>query len=351
MNLYQEARYVIKNNTTKHGITAGSTHFRDVWARDALYAGWGAINAEEYEGIKNTLTTLTAHIKDGQVPLRYGRKSMAKVFFGLPTSTGAVYGNDKTSDHALDLNSLYLITLEHYLEATQDQELKDTTKISAAADWLTKQQNNDGLLNEGKYASWDDALKKQAPSIYNNALGYAALQAAARMTDDERYETAAKKIKQASTQLYNGTYYDAWKDMRVMDVPGNLLAIHTGLADKKQTRSILEHLDAQKKQHGDELPKTNYPCYPAHTTYYPFYLVGMGDYHNQGPYWSWVAALEALVREDKQEALHATINDWVCKAGGIHEIYDGPGTPTKRLFYESERDFSWTAGLILAAKK
>ena len=352
MNLYDESRRVLRQNTTPAGITAGSTHFKDVWARDALYAGWGAIAANDHTGIHNTLRTLQTHMSEqGQVPLRYGRQSMAKVFLHLPTSTGPVYGNDKTRDAALDPNSLYLITLEKYLDATGNKELRDTKKISAAADWLLTHTDNDGLLTEGKYASWDDALKKQAPSIYNNALAYAALRAAARMTKKQRYKKAAQRVKQASAKLYNGTYYDAWIGMQVMDVPGNLLAIHAGLAGKHERESILAHLDEQKRAHRHRLPKTNYPQYPLSATYYPFYLVGMGDYHNQGPYWSWVAALEALVREDRREHLHGTLAQWVQDSGSIHEIYEKPGAAADRLFYESEKDFSWTAGLILAAKQ
>ena len=352
MNLYTQARNTLQDNTNKHGITAGSTHFKDVWARDALYASWGAIPQGLLEGPRRTLHTLQEHqSKQGQIPLRYGRTSMKRVFFHLPTSIGAVYGNDKTNDPALDPNSLYLITLEKYLQATKDEELRNTKKITLAAEWLLKQTNQDGLLAEGSYASWDDALKKNAPSIYNNALAYAALKAAARMTKNNSYKAAAKRIQQSSKQLFNGEYYDAWSEMPVMDVAGNLLAIHTGLASEEEEKQILQALDQYKQANNDELPKTNYPRYPRKTTYKPFYLVGMGDYHNQGPYWSWIAALEAIVRKDEKQEIHDTLAKWVKESGSIYEIYSKPAKPTKRLFYQSEKDFSWTAGLILAAKK
>ena len=349
MNLQQQARHVLQKNTTPQGIVAGSTHFNDVWARDALYASWGAINQELLQGPRNTLRTLKTYTsKHGQIPLRYGTTSMKRAFLHLPTKTGPVYGNDKTSDPAIDPNSLYLITLEQYLDKHLDEELRDAKHIQQVADWLLEQTNQDGLVDEGSYASWDDALKKNAPSIYNNALAYAALKAAARLTKTSRYKAAAKRIQQSSKQLYNGKYYDAWIDMPVLDVAGNLLAIHTGLANKQETTHILEALDKHKQANNDQLPKTNYPRYPRKATYTPFYLVGMSDYHNSGPYWSWIAALEALVREDKREEILTTLNNWTDLAGGIHEIYSKPGKPTKRLFYQSEKDFSWTAGLILA---
>lgn len=350
MNFKQQARNTIKHNTNKHGIVAGSTHFKDLWARDALYASWGALEEEILEPVRKTLHTLKKHTSThGQIPLRYGRISMKRVFFKLPTKIGAVYGNDKTNDPAIDPNSLYLITLEKYLQHHTDETLRNTKHISAVADWILERSDKDGLITEGKYASWDDALKKEAPSIYNNALAYAALKAAARMTKNKRYKAAAKRIKQSSKKLYNGTYYDAWIGMNVLDVAGNLLAIHTGLADTKETQSILEHLDECKNKHQHALAKTNYPRYPKSNVYTPFFFVGMGDYHNQGPYWSWISALEALVREDKREEIIRTLRTWAQSSGSIHEIYSSPGKATNRLFYTSEKDFSWTAGIILSA--
>ncbi len=349
MKLYTNCKRILENNNFQNGFVAGSTHFKDLWARDALYASWGALVIGLTEPVKNTLLTLQKNMKDGQVPLRVGRKSLTKVFLGIKNQRGAVYGDDKRNNNALDPNSLYLITVEKYLLATNDTSVRDTQKIIAAAEWLLAQdKNNDGLLEEEWYASWDDAIRKEGASIYNNALAYAALKAVARMTRITRYDKEAKRIKKSSAQLYNGTYYDAWTGTRVLDIPGNLLAIYCGLADTKEKERILKEIDRQRNT--DVLLRTNYTKYSFAKTAWWYGLFGMNDYHNKGPYWSWIAALEALVREEKTREIHAALQEWN-GTNTIYEILQGPKKPVKRLFYQSEKDFSWAAGLILAGKK
>lgn len=46
MDLYERAHKTIKKNFTNKGLVAGSTHFSDLWARDALYACWGLHDKE-----------------------------------------------------------------------------------------------------------------------------------------------------------------------------------------------------------------------------------------------------------------------------------------------------------------
>ncbi len=110
--LRAETDAILRKNATAHGFVAGATHFRDVWARDALFACWGALRAGMYDEVRRTLQTLGQQVRNGQVPLRYGRQSMRCVFLGLPTTIGPVYHNDKTNHAALDPNSLFLITLD-----------------------------------------------------------------------------------------------------------------------------------------------------------------------------------------------------------------------------------------------
>lgn len=333
---------VLERTSGKQGFTAGTTHFQDLWARDALYASWGAKGtAHEKTGLRTLSMLRKSMSAQGQVPLRVGRLSMIKNLLGLRGKTGALYKNDKSKDPALDPNTLYLITAIKY--GLEDESLRK------AAAWLVERQQDD-LLLEGSYASWDDALKKNSASLYNNVLYVHALEQLGRHLSDNRYAQQARRSKKALQQLWNGTFFDAWKGRQVMDVPGNLLSILLGVATKKQTTSILQHLSEQKK---GTLPKTNYPDYPWKDTYYPFYLVGMADYHNSGPYWSWVAALEAWARsknKEKQEAqrIHEKLLELFNEYGTIHEIYDEKLKPVKRLLYNSEKDFAWTAGIILA---
>ncbi len=333
---------------------AGATHFKDLWARDALYASWGALAVDETQPVLHTLQTLEKHQKDGQIPLRVGRKSELAIFLGLPSSKGAVYKNDKTADPALDPNSLYVITAERYTDATGKSAVS-AKSIEQAMEWLANQDtDNDSLLEEGSYASWDDCLKKRGASIYNNACYYGALRAAAKLTGNATYIKTAKKVRKAANEvLWNGSSYDSWKGRHILDVAGNLLAIEYGMTNATQTNSILSSIAKDMEASGDALPRTNYPAYPWTDVYFPFYLVGMGDYHNNGPYWTWIAALDAKERLTHGDAAQGekelqTLGAWVNKTGVI-ELYSAPEKPLHRLFYSSETDFTWGAGMILYA--
>ena len=353
-----QAAEVLRKNSTQRGILAGATHFRDLWARDALYASWGALKTGMIAPVKATLDTLTKYQKDdGQIPLRVGRKSMLAVFLGLPAKTGAVYNNDKNKAPALDPNSLYVITLHEYLKKMGDHTYIDAhmKNIHLAILWLTKQDpEREGLVKEGPYASWDDSLKKHGASIYNNALFYAALKSAAVLTTDPLYKKLAEKTKQkVDERLWKNDHYMAWEARDVMDVAGNLFAIYTGLATDEQAAKILEKLN--KLKGARTMPHTGYPEYPARDVYFPLRLIGVYDYHNQGPIWSWLAAFEAIVRQERgdkknSERIMNELERFIKRSGRIYEIYNEDGTPTRTRFYKSEKDFSWTAGMILLTK-
>ena len=345
---------VLAANITKKGFTAGKSHFNDVWARDALYASWGVISSHP-SWAENTLSTLQAHMQNGQVPLRVGRQNMVNVFLGLPTSHGPVYTNDKNKDVALDPNSLYVITAAKLVENKPSVKEIYEDSVSRALEWLARHETNE-LLTEGSYASWDDALKKQGVSLYNNVLYAAALRKASKAFD-LTYSAKARRVEERITSaLWNETYFNAWRGRKACDVAGNLLAVYFNVGSRSQHQTILSHVDDQQHAHKDSFLKTNYPSYHLTDTYLPFYLLGMQDYHDQGPYWTWITALEHLVRSRVNEDLSRVSNakrldEWIQDHGVIPEVLDQDLSPLKRLAYESETGFSWTAGLILAAQE
>ncbi len=345
---------VLEKNSGPHGIVAGSTHFNDVWARDALFSSWGALHSSLTEPVRTTLDILTKYQHNGQIPLRVGTKNIVLALVGKPGKQGPVYSNDKSSDPALDPNTLYIITLWRFAKNDPHYVRRHEENIRQALGWLETHEHNN-LLREKPYCSWDDALRKKGASIYNNALYYAALIAAAIMLRDETLHDKAQRVRaQVQEELWNEEYYNAWEGKKVLDVAGNLLAIYTGLAKGKE-QTILESIMSAKKEAKDTLPKTNYPKYSFGDVYPPFYALGMADYHNSGPYWSWIAALEALVRaEHGQKGIARALLDELkannARSQGIWEIYDSEGQPIKRLAYTSEKDFSWTAGMMLLAE-
>lgn len=343
---------VLSRNITDDGFTAGDSHFNDVWARDALYACWGVLETHQ-SWVKHTLSTLQDHMRDGQVPLRVGRQNMINVFLGLPTSHGPVYTNDKNNDIALDPNTLYIITAAKLVEKTPSLQEQYEDSVTNALEWLNRHETNQ-LLREGRYASWDDALKKQGASIYNNALYVAALRHASQAFEVDCADEARRVENRLVSVLWKETCFNAWRGREVCDVAGNLLAVYFNVGTRSQHESILSYLEEKQGLRDDTFLKTNYPSYHVTDTYLPFYLLGMHDYHDRGPYWTWITALEHLARsrvnENKSDVSNAErLDEWIQSNEVIPEVLDEDLSPMKRFAYESETGFSWTAGLILAA--
>ncbi len=339
-------------NCQKDGIHAGSTHFDALWARDALYASWGLIKRKQYDPVLHTLKTLADHQSaHGQIPLRVGQKHMLAKYLGLPAGGGARYDNDKGSAPALDSNLLFIITLARLVRAQRKKILARNYEqhVVRAMAWLATKKRKDGLLEEGHYASWDDALKKKGASIYHNALYYQALKDTGYLLEDRSYLARSQAVAKALDSLWNGKYYVAWTGMTQMDVAGNLLAAFFGVCPKQQEVQILASLARFKKAYTDELPRTNYPAYPKRYESLRMNLIRLGDYQNCKPYWLWIAALELLVRQQHDQNptdLQKSLKQWIALSGGYFELYEGRGKPLKRLLYTSERDFSWACGIL-----
>lgn len=335
---------ILTANATPRGFTAGDSHFNDVWARDALYACWGADDID----VKRTLNALKDNMRDGQIPLRIGRKSMVRVFLGLPSPTGAVYTNDKSSAAAIDPNLLYVITAANRMKTSDDFSYE--ASIDASLQWVKEHVDQD-LIHEEPYTAWDDALKKRGATAYTNVLYAAALHHADHIVDHDDYQETAQRVERALNTLWAGSYYQAWGERDVCDVAANLLAVYLNVGPTERHTVILSWLD--RRQGEDYLLRTNYPRYSWRDVYLPFYLVGMQDYHNSGPYWTWITALEGLARQRLNGSIGenaARLDDWVRKNGKVPEVLGSNRKPLNRLFYSSETGFTWTAGLILAAQ-
>jgi hypothetical protein len=276
---------------------------------------------------------------------------MVNVFLGLPTTTGPLYTNDKSNTAAIDPNLLYIITVATFIRDNPDAPDRFAQSVEDALAWVERRADNI-LIEEAPYAAWDDALKKHGVTAYTNVLYAAALQTMSEAFDEPTYAERARVVeRRLRSALWTGSYYKAWGERDVCDVAANLLAVLFDIGPAEHHRSILNFLDTEQRANNDVLYKTNYPSYPWHDTYLPFHLVGMSDYHNSGPYWTWITALETLARDqlqttpgDNADRLDTIIQDH----GDIAEILNEHREPVRRVFYQSEQRFTWTAGLLLA---
>lgn len=364
------AKNALKSCYSKYGIVAGKTHFNDYWARDSFYASLGALELKDYEIVKKNLELFLRNMSDdGQIPIRVGKSTLQQClsFFGLKTKNQKPqYSQDKGKNPAIDPNILLIITLGKYATKTGDKEFvkKNLEKIHLIIDWLEKQEKK-GLLFGGKYSTWQDMVKKEGFVLYTNVLYYEALSSLSRLLGsiDVRNEFSEKAlvIKENINKNFwdkkRGYFIDFFNDKNrsnVFSSDGNFFAIIFGVANQKQAESILKK--AEKFWISKNVPScTNYPKYKRKDIFFPFYLLGMSDYNN-GSFWTWLGCLHAVAqfsagKKDDAKKVLEKLSKIIERDNDIYEVYEKSAKPMKRFFYKSERQFAWSAGFYIMAKK
>lgn len=357
----------LKNCYKKNGIIAGATHFDSYWARDSFYASWGALELNDTKIVKTNLENFIKHQKeDGQIPIRIGASKIAQTlsFIGIKISSNkANYSQDKGFNPAIDPNLLFIITFEKYVRKTNDLEFakKHLTNLNKAMSWLETFEKNE-LIYAGKYATWQDAVKKVGYASYTNMLYFKTTESLGELLNRLNIRNAFKAKSELIKNKINKNFYDKKlgyyidfysKKQRceVFSSDSNFFAILFSIADKKQLKSIL--LNAKKLGISKDTPSyTNSPKYTANETYPLFYLFNMQGYHNKEICWPWIGCLHAIILEkigEKKEAkeIYEKISKLIEKDDNIYETYEKKGTPVKRLFYKSEKEFAWGASFFI----
>jgi glycogen debranching enzyme len=112
----------------KHGIFAGTNHFKDYWARDSFFASLGCLVINDEKIVKKNLELFLDNIKAGQLPLRIGKSSFGVVlsYLGLKSKDSKrkpIYRIDKINAIPKDQNSLFIISLYEYYKKTKDKKI------------------------------------------------------------------------------------------------------------------------------------------------------------------------------------------------------------------------------------
>jgi glycogen debranching enzyme len=311
------------------------------------------------------LVTILNHVKpNGQVPLRYGAYTFLFKFLGIPTQNKPRYREDKGFSTPTDNNSLCIIAIEKYCSKTQDYSLlhHHSKTIRAIINWNIK-QSHEHLIRETKYAGWADSLKKTGWVLYTNILHLQALKSYHILCTfhpklEEQTLNIQQTIKNVDRQINNifwkNNYYidaiDPPSSMTQFSTDGNILAILFDIASKEKSKKILNHIMTHNLiQNG--CIQSCHPSYPKQVIYTPFHIINLSDYHN-GLYWLWLSCLTiaALAKLNQKETCIQTLID-LCHTinshNGIFEVYEQSFEPVNRLFYSSEKDFSWSSGLFI----
>jgi len=355
---------------TPQGIIAGTHHFVDLWARDSLFAVWGALEMGDYRAVRDTLGAfistqrvdgLIAHrlLRARVTPLRY----MGTIsYYKEPVANFRSYQSGGT---VLDGGLLTIIAAAQYERITSDVNYlkKIYGALFKTAQWYTGQFSSN-LLSEWYLCEWMDAIYKKGNTLYTNALYIKALydmsylaRVVGKKKDAYSFVQKANALKQIlHTLFWNGTYFIDWIDSSrkthtFFNTHANMLMVNFELTTRSQAESILTH--TLRVCNVDFTLESSIPRYPWWRVPLYNHLAGIGDYHN-GLRWlqpgiHYALALNTLGHAQSARRMLRTIAKHIIKHNGVYEVYEQTGMPVRRLLYKAEEPFAWSAGLFLYA--
>ena len=366
------SRNALQSCITTNGITAGTHHFVDLWARDSLFATFGLSSKKELPAAKITLETFLQYQRhDGLIPYRILRsKASFSKYFGKPAYLSSPKPNFRSYQSGgivPDGGLMTIIAASEYMKRSGDRKflVKQYGNLRRAMTWYIFRFQA-GLIREWFLCEWADAVLKSGHVLYTNILYWQALGDFSRIAGLVKNQTDAKVFRLAQVsigekiqkQFWTGAYFADWIDWKRQDYlssHGNLLAIVFGFCTHKQSLSILSQIKRRSVRNWSV--ETNDPVYPWWRIPIWNYLVGMGDYHNRGCFWLQTGILYVLALDKagkhkeaglKMQQIAAHIVRW----NGVYEVYERNGHPVRRMLYRSEHPFAWSAGLFLwAARK
>lgn len=350
---YAIARSDLISCVSNIGITAGTHHFVDLWARDSLFATFGADPATA----KKTIETFFVYQRsDGLIPYRVRRSAVSLgKYSGKPaylSSPRPDFRSYQSGGIVPDGGLMTVIASAAYARHSGDTQFLriHRPQLAKAMQWY-EMRFKYNLISEWFLCEWADAVLKVGNTLYTNVLYWKALGDMGMHTQQRAVGNAIRKY------FWNGTFFADWIDYRRHDYfasHANMLAIIFGLATEVQANRILAH--AKKYCWNGWTLETNYPRYPFWRIPIHNYIVGMGDYHNRGCLWMqpgivYAIALKKIGKQKEAKGVFDAISKKIVEYNGVYEVYEKSGEPVRRRWYASEHPFAWSAGLYLWAHR
>ena len=350
------------------GIVAGRLKFNAYWARDGLWAVFGALALGDAAQAEAQLAMFARYQSPaGGIPVRVEFVGHHLTGYNTLRSRPKVVGRaGGLFRDPVDTAALFVVALNEYFVATGARAL--CAHLLPAADtalaWLrTQDRDGDGLVETHYLADWMDSIMKR-PKVFNvNVIYYAGLRAfaaLARATGDEdagaRAAAAAEALRtRLQAVFWNGDYFVDWVHGRrrgQFSSDGNVSAIFFGAAGEDQARRILAYIAARGLDAATPL-RTCDPVYPWWQVYPMYHLAGIADYHRT-LIWPWLGALNAVNKARLGDRAAAVwdlerIGAWYVRSGAVNEVYAPNGMPVSRRFYSSEVPFAWNAASYVYA--
>ncbi len=354
---------------TSLGYVAGTHHFVDLWARDSLFATFGANTVGSSVRSKTTIKSFLAHQRaDGLIPylILRSRMTVGKYFrrhsyYQTPVPH---YRSNQSGGIVMDGGLMAIIATREYVESSGDMRfLKENfAALERGLIWYWRRFHT-GLVREWFLCEWADAVLKVGTTLYTNVLYWKALGDMAWMakrlkkkSESSMYLAWQEKIYALlQSKFWNGVFFADWIDYARHDyiaTHANMMAVVFGLATQTQATSILSY--ATKHCWNGWTLESNYPHYEWWRIPLLQRVVGMADYHNRGCMWLqtgiWYAvALSHVGRKKEAKNVLDAISQKIVDAGDVYEVFEKNGTPVRRFIYRSEGPFAWTAGVYLWA--
>ena len=349
------------------GIVAGRLHFNAYWARDGLWASFGALALGDHAQVRAELDTFVKHqFPSGKLPVRV--EFVGHHFTGYNTlrSRPKVVGRaGGVFSDPIDPTALFLIVAREYLERGGDRSFcaRFDPVMDRAIRWLRRHDHDgDGLIESYWLADWMDSIMK-ANKVFNlNVIYYAGLRAYAALKAANNRADEAEEVSREAARVYDrlrifwtGEYFTDWiwgAKHGGFSSDGNVLAMLFGVATPDQGRRILDYIREHRLDTDAPLRVCD-PVYSPWRVFPMYYLAGIGDYHRT-MIWPWLGTLNTVCKArygDRGEALAdlARIGDWYLRHNAVNEVYDRGGTPITRRWYTAEVPFAWNAGLYVYA--
>lgn len=382
--LWNTARRALERNRVSIGsrrmLTAGQYQFHSMWTRDFSYAARGLLALGDHATVRDQIDALLEHASpEGLVPraldtMPIGKRvvgGMIRARLGLgPSKHKAnptkLYAQvlDEHGSPSLDSNLLVLKTALDYVKASGDQAwlARNQGKLMTLYRYYQKWRGEDGLLEQPRYADWQDSVRREGKSFYLNLL---YLDVTRRLGDESGLDAGqraalADRVHETFFDRERGLYRSlAGKDFISLD--GNLLALDLGFVDARSERGRSLY-DAMKRSplwtRGGVPGSNTFGDYPKSWLHLPARLAGLRHYHDR-MHWSWLTALSAKVAHQVGDGAESArivgaLAALAERDGTIAEIYQEKKQglrPFRSLTYRSEAPFSWGAGMVLDALK
>lgn len=249
---YNKATEVLKACAKKSGFYASGLKggYDATWARDSMICSLGAslVGDKFKKPFARSLNLLTKNQTD----------------LGLIPNCVGSYNIERQSDvtfNSIDAPQWYIIGHYVFARAYKDKKLitKHKDNICKALVWLLYQDpNEDRIIVQQPTMDWMDAFPhKYGRVMHTQSLQYAVL----KLTSNNDLAKYIQKIINGDTQKYLSLYDNklgyyrpwVWKDHdgdreseEWFDAGANLLAIITGLANKKIAKKILSYIEKEK---------------------------------------------------------------------------------------------------------